>query len=344
MKVLQLTTWYSPRIGGVETHVKRLSEELRRLQLEVEVLTLTETREPHAHSFPGFQIPGIPYGFGLFPHPKAFLEVLGTDADLVHCHAYGWPLAWAAYLTRKLKGTPFVFTTHSDPYSRIFSLNDLTRAFPAGGCDRAIALTEQEKGHLTRLGIHPSKIRVIPNGFDRPVPGPRPIDEPYILCVGRVEFRHKGQDLLLDAFQKSRVSHDLVYVGDGPDLARLRARSRGLSKVRVLGPVDEVAKGAWMSNADLVVVPSRTEPFGIVALEAGSLGRRLVATRVGGLQHIAGSFATMTNPDPRDIARSMLLALSKDPPRVPQNLTHDHSWQLMAKRVLDVFQELTVIH
>src|SRR2546427_465595 len=240
MKVLQFTTWYSPRAGGVETHVKRLSEELRRLRWEVEIFTLTDTREPYTRSFPSFQIPGIPYG------------------------------------------------------------------------------------------------------FDPPVPGPRPLDEPYILCVGRVEFRHKGQDLLLDAFQKSRVPHALVYLGDGPDLDRLRARSRGLSKVRLLGHVDEVAKGAWMSNADLVVVPSRTEPFGIVALEAGCLGRRLVATRVGGLQHIAGPFATMTNPDPTDIAKSMLLALSKDPPGITRDLAQDYSWERMAIRVLDVYQELTV--
>src|SRR2546426_2110591 len=341
MKVLQFTTWYSPRAGGVETHVKRLSEELRRLRWEVEIFTLTDTREPYTRSFPSFQIPGIPYGFGLFPHPKAFAEALRTDADIVHCHAYGWPLAWAAYLTKKLRGTPFVFTTHSDPYSRIFSLRDLTRAFPAGSCDRAIALTAQEMGHLTRLGIHISKIRVIPNGFDPPVPGPRPLDEPYILCVGRVEFRHKGQDLLLDAFQKSRVPHALVYLGDGPDLDRLRARSRGLSKVRLLGHVDEVAKGAWMSNADLVVVPSRTEPFGIVALEAGCLGRRLVATRVGGLQHVAGNFATIANPDSADIAKSMLLALSKDPPRTARNLSQEYSWERMAIRVQNVYRELT---
>jgi len=342
MKVLQLTTWYSPKIGGVETHVKRLSEELRLLRWKVEVFTLTETREPYSRSFPSFQIPGIPYGFGLFPHPKAFLEALRTDADVVHCHAYGWPLAWAAYLAKKWRDTPFVFTTHSDPYSRIFSLKDLTRAFPAESCDRAIALTQEEMAHLTRLGVHSSKIRVIPNGFDPPVPGPRPMDEPYVLCVGRVEFRHKGQDLLLDAFQKLRVPQSLVYLGDGPDLARLRARSRGLSKVRLLGHVDEVAKGAWMSNADLVVVPSRTEPFGIVALEAASLGRRLVATRVGGLQHIAGPFATMTNPDSTDIAKAMLLALSKDPPGITRDLAQDYSWERMAIRVLDVYQELTV--
>src|SRR2546427_548680 len=89
MKVLQFTTWYSPRAGGVETHVKRLSEELRRLRWEVEIFTLTDTREPYTRSFPSFQIPGIPYGFGLFPHPKAFAEALITVADIVHCHGYG---------------------------------------------------------------------------------------------------------------------------------------------------------------------------------------------------------------------------------------------------------------
>jgi glycosyltransferase involved in cell wall biosynthesis len=109
----------------------------------------------------------------------------------------------------------------------------------------------------------------------------------------------------------------------------------------LLGYVDEVAKGAWMSNADLVVIPSRTEPFGIVALEAGYLGRRLVATRVGGLRHIAEPFATIANPDSTDIAKSILLALSKDPPRTTRDLSQDYSWERMATRVQNVYRELT---
>jgi len=341
MKILQLTTWYSPRIGGVESHVKRLTEELEKLGCEIQIFTLTKTHEPLARSFRYLQIPSLPYGFGLLPSPSVFSETVKNDADVIHCHAYGWPLAWTAALAKKKHGKPFVYTTHADPYSKVYSLMDLTRAVPARYCDRLIALTKQEAEHMGRIGIPSSRISVIPNGFDSPNPGSKPIDEPYVLCIGRIEFRHKGQDLLLAAYRKTRVSQNLVFVGDGPDLARLKTLSRGMPNVRIVGAVDEQDKGRWMSNAELVVVPSRTEPFGIVALEALSLNRRLVVTRVGGLQHVAGPFATMVDPNPTDIARGLLDALHGPLPIIPKDFAEHYSWERVAGNVLEIYRSLT---
>ena len=339
MKVIQLTNWYHPQIGGVENHVKSISDGLHRIGCDVRIFTFTKSAERDAKTFRFLRIPSRYECYSILPSPNLLTELLGSDADVIHAHAYGYPMAWAAAFVRKARGTPFVYTTHSDPYSRIYPLNDAGRLLPVKMCDLVIATTKFEVEHLIEMGIDSSKIRLVPQGLAVGVAGPRPITEPYILCLGRVNFGQKGQDLLLRAYQAGKFHHKLVFAGDGTDLPKLRKLAAGNQNVIFLGAVYDDRKWAWLGNADLVVMPSRTESYGQVAMEAMGMGRRLVVTKVGGLQKIAAPYAVLAEPNPVSLLEAMQIALEEDRQFGPVSLSAP-SWQNVAEQTFKVYNEV----
>ena len=339
MKVVQLTPWYSPYIGGVELHVKSISEGLRRLGCDVKIFTFTNSGETDTRSFRFLRIPSINEAFSIVPFPSLLAELLKSKADIIHAHSYGYPMAWAAAFVKKAHGTPFVYTLHSDPFSKVYPFNDAGRLLPVRMCDMVIATTKFEENHLNGMGIDSDKIRIVPQGLDVKAVGPRPIPEPYILCLGRVVFHHKGQDMLLQAYQTGKFRHKLVFAGDGADLPKLRKMAAGDPNVLLLGTIRHPEKWAWLGNADLIVMPSRFEPYGHVALEALALGRRLIVTKVGGLQYIAAPYAILAEPNPESLSEAMQIALNEDYRFAPANFSA-LSWQTVAQKTFEVYDEV----
>jgi D-inositol-3-phosphate glycosyltransferase len=180
-----------------------------------------------------------------------------------------------------------------------------------------VAASEIEADELTRLyGADPAKVSIVPCGVDTDVFRPiRQVDarealgrdqcERLVLFVGRIE-QIKGIDVLLDAlgllFKRRpdlRGELCLLVVGgaldpgdDAPEtekvqeLRRLVHEHRMEDSVDFVGSVDQDRLALWYSAADLCAVPSLTESFGLVALEAMACGVPVVATRVGGLQTV----------------------------------------------------------
>lgn len=175
--------------------------------------------------------------------------------------------------------------------------------------------------------------RVIPNGIPvdrlrrplRAVAGTRktwgvPPDAVVVLLLGRWD-ETKGQDVLLDAVPEV-LSHpeDVRFVLVAPEssggyrrrLERLVARTALRRCVHVMGR--DVDPASSYAAADVVVVPSRKEAFGLVALESMAAGCRLVASRLSALVEVCGDDAgtIWVRPgDPHDLARGLLLALSE---------------------------------
>jgi glycosyltransferase involved in cell wall biosynthesis len=140
-----------------------------------------------------------------------------------------------------------------------------------------------------------ARVAVIPNGVDAQALSV-PLREPqHLLFVGRLDNAQKGCDLLLEiAARVRRVlgagMPPLLVAGDGADRAGLEARARQADlagAVHFVGRVDAEQRGALMSAAYAVLMPSRFETFGLVALESLAAGAPLVAFDVGPLQAVA---------------------------------------------------------
>lgn len=145
---------------------------------------------------------------------------------------------------------------------------------------------------------------------------------PTILYIGRM-VTQKGPDLLLDALQRVQADHwgiEVIMAGDGgmrPWLEHV-ARDRDLP-VRFTGYISDSQYVRLLHAADLVVIPSRNEPFGIVLPEAWSAGKGVVACDVGGLHENIESYhnGIKVAPSAWDLSRGICEAL-ENPARLHQ--------------------------
>jgi D-inositol-3-phosphate glycosyltransferase len=256
----------------------------------------------------------------VYDHLDAFVDgvdewrmVRGIDYDLVHGHY--WLSGVAALELRARWGVPVLQMFHT--LARLKngvaqSLADLepdvriveeTRV--VGEVDRVVAANEVERAHLIEhYAARRERIAVIPCGVDTELfaPGDRATARaalgldvrPTVLYVGRMT-PIKGLDTLLDAVAtlRGRVPDvRLLVVGGDTDeprsthqgAVRERCRQLGLeSTVRFIGPQPQEVLRTYYVAADVTVLPSHYESFGMVALEAMACGGAVIASRVGGL-------------------------------------------------------------
>jgi glycogen(starch) synthase len=181
---------------------------------------------------------------------------------------------------------------------------------------------------------------VIYNGLDTPdlLPEPLPFDAPRILCVGRL-LHQKGFDLaitafasLIDRFPRAR----LTIVGDGPNRSDLeqQATALGLGEaVEFKGRISPEHVPELMNTATVVVMPSRSEGFPMVALEAAQMARPIVATPVGGLPESVVHQQTGLLVEPEDsLALAEAIAFLLSHPDIARQMG-----QAGRSRALDIF-------
>ncbi len=235
--------------------------------------------------------------------------------DVIHSHY--WLSGQVGWLARERWGVPLVHSAHTlakiknDLLAEGDSPEPMTRLIGeeqvVAEADRLIASTADEAADLIeRYGAAPAKVRTIAPGVDLAAfqPGPAsaarrrlglPLDGTVLLFVGRIQPL-KAPDLLLRA--AALLPRDLpggppqVVVlgapsGTGlaePDWLGRLAASLGLSdRVRIVPPVPRETVADYYRAADLTVVPSYNESFGLVALESQACGTPVVAAAVGGL-------------------------------------------------------------
>jgi glycosyltransferase involved in cell wall biosynthesis len=173
---------------------------------------------------------------------------------------------------------------------------------------------------ISRVGMPPEKIRVIHNGVDEnwfKVKHRKNLEiKPYLLFVGNIK-PHKNLGRLLEAFGliKDRTPHDLILVGrkagfitDDRTVFK-KAQSMG-GRVRFTGAINNTLLGQYYAFADLLVLPSLYEGFGLPPLEAMACGTAVAVSRIAALQEVCGNAAVYFDPyQPEDIAAKMLKVL-----------------------------------
>ena len=195
--------------------------------------------------------------------------------------------------------------------SRLFDTSTILRWALRKALTRAVVVTAPSKVVLAdltrRFGLRGGV--VVPNGVDLGIcPRLSPITGEYIFAVGRLG-RTKGFDLLLEAFAEARLPDDvrLVIGGDGPERVSLEGLAAELEiadRVSFVGWLDEQAIADAMAGSVAVVVPSRVEAFGIVALEAWRAGAPLLMTCHGGATEFMRDGVDALLIDPLDVRAS----------------------------------------
>ena len=276
-------------------------------------------------SFERVEIPRYP----LFREPQYLLALANTIArvaeehhlDIVHAH-YAVPHATAAYLADQMLASSaaaprMVTTLHGTDITLVGSDPSYARivAFSIERSDGVTAVSQSLKADtIAALGIA-HDIQVIPNFLDcgeyrrRPDPELRarlcPPDRCDALIMHVSNFRPvKRVDVALDIFRRirQRVRARFILVGDGParpDIERRAAEHDLSGDVIFAGEQQDLV--AWLSVADLFLLPSAEESFGLAALEAMACGVPVVASRVGGLPEIIDDGVTGFVCPPQDV-------------------------------------------
>jgi glycogen synthase len=216
---------------------------------------------------------------------------------------------------------------------------------------RLIAVSAGTAEKLHRLNPA-ARVDVIGNGVEQAMfePGPQPGRD--VVFLGRLELHGKGLDLLLEAWAAvcSQVREDLVIAGGGQGEARVHRHVRGLglgSRVRFVGWRSGVDKVTFLNEARLVVVPSRHETFGLVALEALATATPVLAFDIPSLREVLPPDVGWTVPAfDVDALASRLRTLLRDPGALAEagargrRFARTYDWDLLAEAQLAVYADV----
>ena len=272
----------------------------------------------------------------------------GARYDLVHSHY--WLSGWIGDKVKEIWGVPLVVSFHTLGRVKNRSLaRDEGPEPPARlegelrvveGADRILAPTPVEAAHLVGLyGADPDRIRIVPGGVDHEIFFPRAREEArrrlhltgvrLAVFVGRLQ-PHKGPDVAIRALAEAiarapELTRDLVLavVGGssghspaGDEVARLMDLAGALGvgeRVMFFPPQPQHRLADFYAAAEAVLVPSRSESFGLVALEAQACGTPVVAADTGGLRFVVRDGVTgflVPGHDPGDYAERLVQLLT----------------------------------
>ncbi|HEY1180017.1 MAG TPA: glycosyltransferase family 4 protein [Phytomonospora sp.] len=251
--------------------------------------------------------------------------VAGGEYDVVHAH--DWLVNHAAVTLKHHLRAPLVATMHSTEAGRHrgWLPAELNRCIHSiewwltYEARRVLVCSGDMRWEVSRLFELPAaKTQVVHNGVDPAAFAAAPAavkalrekyspDGPMVLYAGRLVFEKGVQDLL-DAVPALRERHPglrVVIAGDGPHAEDLKAhavKADADGTADFIGFVGGRDLPALYAAADCLVVPSRYEPFGLVALEAAAAGTAVVASDVGGLAEIVEPGVTGLSFPPGDVA------------------------------------------
>jgi glycosyltransferase involved in cell wall biosynthesis len=261
---------------------------------------------------------------GLIFFPLTLIRLIWKIArekpDVVNLHFVGAP-ALFVLIARWLIRFRFIVSLHGDDVDGLSRGTRFDRWVFRQTLRRADGVTACS-GYLLNQAqtIEPTianKARVIYNGIDLPTGDLPRATMGGILAVGRLELS-KGFDVLIRAMaelQKKGCRARLTLIGDGSERASLEnmAIATRLANVEFRGQESQVLVYRAIETSRLVVIPSRRDSFGLVALETMALGKPIVATRVGGLPKVLqNADALFVAPDdPVSLACAIEAAMTK---------------------------------
>ena len=366
MRFLLVPNTYHPILGGVQTVTHNLAQNLHKSGHDVQVVTNRYPRSlPREEVVDGVSVRRL-----LFLSPAADTLKRGR-ADLFLASFYFYPSSLWRLRNLMRRFRPDVVNVHFPDHQNLFVLalrrefkfrlvvslhgDEIERSVPARGLRSMLCAADAVTAcsqHLLEQAIRlePSiaaKAHVVHNGIDPK----RFVDKnqhlhprPYAFAFGRLTHK-KGFDLLLNAFAQTAAREiDLIIAGDGEEQRALKQQAQQLgleSRVHFRGQAnpDEVVR--LLNGCRFVVVPSRSEPFGIVALEALAAGKPLLATKTGGLaEFLTGVEETVSSPpvmlvkpDADDLATGLRLifALSRNGSKSGYRIPDSYSWEHVAR-------------
>lgn len=379
MKIFQVTTFYHPVTGGVESHVAILNRYLTKLGHEVTVLTSDASKlgpriTPRKNVIDGIKVRRFFTWFSLSQYhkfyPGLFFYLMSHDFDVVHVHGFRKLETYAAWLAAKLKRKKVVLTTHNPfPTTTRTKLQDFfikIHDFTIGKMlvkrlDKIITILASEnaifekdfkvaKEKLVTVynGINPELLEV---GDSKKFAESQNIDlskwKAIVVGCGRLNYA-KGFQFLEKAVKG--LPDVLFYIAGGDDgyyteLQKIYRDSENIIFNGVYIPQEKLRD--IYAAADVFVLPSIHEATGTVMLEALAQDCAIVASNQGGtVEYLSEKHGIFIKPEDQDAWLREISALVNSPEKREQltkggaNFLKKYRWDALADKLNQIYQEI----
>jgi 1,4-alpha-glucan branching enzyme len=388
LTVMMLTWEYPPRIiGGISPHVYNLSKSLARNGVKVYVVTCDFPGAPQHEVVDGVEVfridsyknPSPDFATWVYlmninmqKEAAAIIRNMGGQVDVLHAH--DWLVANAAIGLKHVFRKPMLATMHSTEIGRRNGIHfdyermiHETEAWLTYEAWRVVCCSNYMVSHdQWAFGLPRDKLIMIPNGVDFEVyakvrnEGLSSFrykfalpEEKIVLFVGRLVYE-KGVHVLVNAIPKvlRKANAKFIIVGNGYMKEQLSniVKSMGVAhKVMFTGFVDDETLRKLQNCADVSVVPSLFEPFGIVALEAMAAKSPIIVSDTGGLSEIVehditGVKVYPENPDSLAWGITKVLLDENYANWIKSNaykkIQEKYNWDIIAQQTKSVYESI----
>ena len=378
MNILQVSPFFTSSKGGFVVVPYNLSIELSRKGHKVTIITTDFEFDPeYAKLIESKDVEVITFkclvNFGLFlysPHMKNWLEKNIQKFDVIHLHNFRSYQNNVAHHYAKKKNVPYILQAHGMvlPFFQKVKLKQFYD-FVWGqkildDASKVIALTENEAEQYKKMGINENEIKIIPNGINLeeyenlPEKGEFKSkygiknDEKIILFLGRIH-KIKGVDLLINAFSEVLKEVDnvkLVIVGPNDgflNTSKDLSLKNGIDdKVIFTGPLYQKDKLEAYLDAEVYVLPSVYESFGITILEACACGTPVICSNNCGIAEIINNKAGFSVDLSEDEMEKKLIEILNDKKlrnifsKNALELIQEYNWDKIVNNLLNLYKEV----
>jgi N-acetyl-alpha-D-glucosaminyl L-malate synthase BshA len=296
---------FPPHVGGVGVHIHTLSKELVKQGHEVYVITyphknIQDIDGIHVIGTKGLNIPGV-RGLMFKKNAKKALENLlqKEDIDIIHGH-YLYPAGAAAVEVGKKHNIKTYVTAHGSDMFELYKNQQFMRSTIRNvlkDADGVFAVSNALRHEIVATGVVgiADKTKLSWNSVDIDKFSTKENDllknefgledKPIVLFVGNL-IKRKNVDSLLEAKKVAKSDYYLVIVGDGPLFKKLNKKvdEDNIRDVIFTGSRDDVED--IIPGCDVLVLPSFSESFGLVLIEALACGKPVIGSDVGGISEI----------------------------------------------------------
>ena len=369
MKILMPVLHYWPVIGGLETWTQNIAERTSnkaevfvvtgrvKSQLEKESLNQVNIFRTSLFFLENLSYSSFLYIITVLPFIffKSLSVIREEKIDVIHCQ--GFLSGLLGYLLSKLTNIPYIITVQRLEQSKSF-----LRKLVYKNAKICIGASNKIKEYFQQIEC--KNIEVIPNGIDvkrfqnlNRGENRKKMDfnnEFVIITVARLE-KVKGLKYLIKALDilknKSGENYKLLIIGEGSERDNLKNLTKKLkleNSIKFLGQISNQDIPNYLSASDCFVLPSISEGFGIVILEAMAANVPIVATRVGGILDIIENEKTgiLTEPKNSEEISKAILKIHKEPEFAKKLVNnaflslHQYSWQDIQEKVYSIYEKV----
>lgn len=307
---------FPPHVGGVGVHIHTLSKKLVSEGHEVYVITyphkeIKDIDGIHVIGTKGLNIPGV-RGLMFKKNAKKALENLlkNEDIDIIHGH-YLFPAGAAAVEVGNEHNIKTYVTAHGSDMFELYKSQPLMRSTIRNvlkNADGVFAVSNAlrheivatgvvgiaEKTKISWNSVDINKFNNVANDSFKNENGLR--DKPIVLFVGNL-IKRKNVESLLEAKKIANSDYYLVIVGNGPLFKKLnkKVEDENIRDVIFTGSRDDVEN--IIPSCDVLILPSFSESFGLVLIEALACGKPVIGSDVGGISEIINeNVGLLVNP------------------------------------------------